>query len=150
MNKIIILLPIILVSCGQQEQPTQRVEKVRVVEGPAGKDGAPGKNGRDGRDGVDGDKGNDGMNGRDGVDGKDGVDGVDGISVPPVTGVRFCAEGVSSSFPEYGICIDGDIYAVYWSGKNSWLTKIVPGKYQTTTDFGNCTFTVQPKCVISR
>lgn len=92
----------------------------------------PGPQGPAGRDGVDGVNGQDGSN---------GTNGQDGNSVVPV---KFCNAETTypSSFPEYGLCINNALYAVYWDKTNSWLAKIANGTYQSTATGLQCTFDV--------
>jgi hypothetical protein len=80
-----------------------------------------------------------------GLDGQDGIDGQDGQNATPVNMIKFCPninEVYPSTFPEYGICIDNKIYAVYWNNL-AFLAHLTPGRYVTTTMNSNCTFTVQ-------
>jgi hypothetical protein len=59
--------------------------------------------------------------------------------------IKFCP-GVTpkypTTFPEYGICLDNKIYAVYWD-KVAFLTYLSPGQYQTTSVNSNCVFEVK-------
>jgi hypothetical protein len=90
--------------------------------------------GKDGRSGI---NGNNGMNGINGVDGKDAT---------PVSMIKFCPslnEVYPTNFPEYGMCVNNNLYAVYWNGNTAFLSKLLPGTYTTTAIGGNCTFTVQ-------
>lgn len=69
----------------------------------------------------------------------------------PVTMVQFCPGYTTtypSTFPEFGICISGNIYAVYWDSSNSWLSEVVPGQYLSTSTSAPCTFTVLSNCQI--
>ena len=77
-----------------------------------------------------------------------GVNGQDAIQP---TMIKFCSNYESSyptTFPEYGICIDNILYAVYWDNKNSWLTEVTPGYYSSTSTSAPCNFTVKDNCVI--
>ena len=80
--------------------------------------------------------------------------GMNGANATPVTTVEFCQQGVThypNHFPEYGLCIAGSIYAVYWdqANENAWLAEIVPGRYKSTATGLQCTFTVNSNCGIS-
>jgi hypothetical protein len=92
-------------------------------------------------------------NGLDGVDGAQGIQGLQGPAGADgggstVTPVKFCNND-SSAYPEYGLYIDGMLFAVYWGdtpGSNghqeqAFLTKVTPGTYQSTGG-NNCTFTI--------
>jgi len=88
----------------------------------------------------------------DGKDGKDGTNGTNGINGTSVTVVEFCGPAqtvYSSSFPEYGLCINNAIYGVYWDGKNSWLAEIPSGAYNSTSTSLPCTFTVTGGCTVT-
>lgn len=109
---------------------------VVVCNGINGLNGLNGTNGSDGKDGVDG---------TNGTDGKDGVNGTNGSSVIPV---KFCLTD-NSAFPEYGLLIGGELFAVYWDPKTgsakkeqAFLTKLDKGKYQSTGG-NNCLFEVK-------
>lgn len=74
-------------------------------------------------------------------------------STDPVTTVSFCSSSGNNvvtnypvTFPEYGICIDSILYAVYWDGKSAWLAEIVPGYYASTSTSAPCNFTVLADC----
>lgn len=108
--------------------------KVVTVSGPSGPQGPAG------------------INGTNGTDGTDGVNGKDGEDVTNVTVVKFCGKYIThypSKFPEYGLCIDGTLYANYWDGKNSWLAEVPPGYYRSTSTSAPCNFIVQDNCVIA-
>lgn len=99
--------------------------------------------GKDGTNGINGQAGTPGVNGKDGLNGTDGEGGQDAT---PVTMIKFCPnerEVYPSNFPEYGMCIDNNLYAVYWNGNAAFLAKLLPGRYTTTAIGGNCTFTVK-------
>lgn len=71
-------------------------------------------------------------------------------AVPNLTEVQFCSGGpasYSSTFPEYGLCISGNIYAVY-SANDGFLTELPPGVYTSNGVNSSCTFTVGPDCQI--
>lgn len=76
-------------------------------------------------------------NGTQGLQGLQGIAGQDGAPGSQVTPVKFCASD-NSTFPEYGLRIGDDLFAVYWySAQNphdstSFLAKLVPGSYKST------------------
>lgn len=84
-----------------------------------------------------------GTNGLAGIDGENGTDGAAGTLVLPV---KFCTSD-NSNYPEYGLLIGSDLYAVYWgstpssSSAQAFLTKLTPGNYQSTGG-NNCQFTI--------
>lgn len=67
-----------------------------------------------------------------------------------VVPVEFCpsygATSYPNNFPEYGFCIDDNIYAVYWTGNNAFMAQVVPGTYVSTSSTSSCTFVVQSHC----
>ncbi len=75
-----------------------------------------------------------------------GPAGADGNIITPI---KFClGEAVYPTvFPEYGICINNSIYAVY-STHGGFLTLIPEGRYNSNAVGSNCDFTVLPSCVI--
>ena len=94
----------------------------------------------------------DGTNGSNGSNGAQGIQGTPGQNAIPDTAVKFCPsipDVYPNSFPEYGVCISNNIYAVYWSGSTAFLTKLTPGVYSTTSNEVNCNFTVvSNSCII--
>jgi len=67
-----------------------------------------------------------------------------------ITTVQFCQNYTSnSSYPEYGFCINGNLYATFWDGKNAWTALITPGYYMSTATNASCNFTVGPNCLIT-
>lgn len=110
--------------------------------------GINGLNGEQGLPGVDGIPGLAGANGADGKDGRDGQDGVNGNDGTRILPVRFC-EKDDSTFPEYGLMIGEELFAVYWGTTpaspktpQAFLTKLVPGNYKSTGG-NNCLFTIK-------
>lgn len=84
------------------------------------------------------------------IPGPTGATGPAGANGTAITVVQFCA-GVTpsypSTFPETGLCINGNIYAVY-SANDGFLTEIVPGAYNSNAIGSSCSFTVLPNCLI--
>ncbi|HXH74554.1 MAG TPA: hypothetical protein VNJ08_06290 [Bacteriovoracaceae bacterium] len=88
------------------------------VEVCNGSNGINGVNGLPGIQGIPGLAGSDGINGVDGDDGIDGINGVDGEESingtnANITPVKFCPTD-DSTFPEYGLLIGDDLFAVHW------------------------------------
>ncbi len=108
--------------------------------------GLPGVDGKDGRDGLDGTAGADGAAGAPGSAGADGINGRDGSVV---TFVKFCPHTASypTTFPEVGLCIDGELFAVY-SANGGFGVKLEPGAYSSNAIGSACSFTVQAGCVV--
>lgn len=105
--------------------------------------------------GLSGDQGNSGDKGDKGDQGNQGVQGPVGPGATPLppapeqtTLVKLCADD-SSTFPEYGLCIDEELYAVYWSGSYAFLAKIIVGNYMSTNGTG-CHFTVSANCEVTK
>jgi hypothetical protein len=67
--------------------------------------------------------------------------------------VQFCSQYTTTypnSFPEFGICSNNILYAVYWNGTNAWLAEIAPGNYMSTSSTSPCNFTVGSNCIVSQ
>jgi hypothetical protein len=67
-----------------------------------------------------------------------------------VSMVQLCT-GVGSypsSFPEFGTCVDGKLYGVYWDHTNSWQAELYPGHYSSTSSSVSCSFTVGANCQV--
>jgi hypothetical protein len=97
-----------------------------------------------GANGLNGEQGIQGVQGIPGIQGAQGAPGADGTVVTPV---KFCAND-NSTYPEYGLLIDDELYAVYWgrtpgspNAPQAFLTKLVAGNYQSTGG-NNCLFQV--------
>jgi len=87
--------------------------------------------------------------GHNGLNGTNGTPGINGTNGTVVTSVQFCpgTPSYASTFPETGLCFNGNIYAVY-SANDGFLTEIVPGAYTSNAIGSSCNFTVLPNCVI--
>jgi hypothetical protein len=86
------------------------------------------------------------------LNGNNGENGQAGTPGTVVTPIQFCTGYTTtypSSFPEFGVCINNLIYAVYWDGSNAWLAQIVPGYYASTSTNAACDFTVAENCTIT-
>lgn len=96
-------------------------------------------------------KSKDGKDGGSGAAGNNGAPGSNGQDATPITAVKFCIGATTvypTSFPEYGFCINGKIYATYWDGTNAWTAEVVPGYYSSTSTSAPCSFSVTANCVI--
>lgn len=74
-----------------------------------------------------------------------GPAGADGTVI---TTLKFCPGSPStypSTFPEYGLCIAGQVYAVY-STNDGFLTLVPPGTYNSNAVGSACTFTLLTDC----
>lgn len=114
------------------------------VEVCNGINGLNGEQGLPGVQGIPGLNGSNGVDGQDGINGQDGMDGRDGTQVLPV---KFCVDD-KSTFPEYGLMIGEELFAVYWgttpaspNTAQAFLTKLVPGQYRSTGG-NNCLFKI--------
>jgi hypothetical protein len=109
--------------------------------------GVNGLNGEQGIPGIQGLPGMPGANGTNGIDGINGTDGTNGTNGTVVTPVKFCTND-NSTFPEYGLLIGSDLFAVYWgttpaspNTPQAFLTKLVAGNYKSTGG-NNCLFSI--------
>lgn len=100
-----------------------------------------------GVNGLNGEQGIQGVQGIPGIAGSNGTNGTNGTHGTIVTPVKFCAND-NSTFPEYGLIIGSDLFAVYWgttpaspSNPQAFLTKLVAGNYMSTGG-NNCLFQV--------
>lgn len=125
------------------------------IQGPQGNPGALGPQGPKGDTGATGAQGYEGPEGDTGATGAQGIPGVNGQDGAPGTiteAVQFCkgyTPNYPITFPEYGFCINRSLYAVYWDGHNAWWTKVVPGKYDSTSTSAPCDFTVGENCRVT-
>jgi len=87
-----------------------------------------------------------------GIQGQQGPQGNPGQDATPVTVVQFC-QGVTpaypSSFPEYGICLDNQLYGIY-SANGGFLALLPPGTYSSDGINASCTFTIAQNCQVSQ
>lgn len=78
---------------------------------------------------------------------------LNGTDATPVTAVQFCT-GYTTTYPsvfaEYGLCVSGNLYGVYWDGHNSWLSALPPGYYASTSTSAPCNFTIGTGCAVSQ
>lgn len=122
------------------------------LQGANGSKGDKGDTGAKGDSGSKGDKGDTGAKGDTGVQGVAGPQGAAGKDGTQVMMVQFCPAVVGhyGIFPEYGTCVNGIMYGVYWDGKNAWQAEIYPGNYQSTATGLQCTFTLTNNCVVTQ
>lgn len=138
-----------------------------------GKVGPQGIDGRPGADGAPGLKGEMGVSGQDArpctvlptADGAQivcpdgsvqaihsGQDGAAGTPGTLTSTVQFCPSygptTYPNNFPEYGLCIANQLYAVYWTGSQAFLALVPPGRYSSTSTQA-CSFQVLPNCQVS-
>lgn len=113
----------------------------------------PPRDGIDGKDGVSivGPKGDTGEIGPIGNTGPSGPTGAPGQDASSVTPVPLCTGQTTypTAFAEYGLCIGGSLFGVYWDRTNAWLTILPPGNYTSTSTSVPCTLTVSPNCVVT-
>jgi hypothetical protein len=79
--------------------------------------------------------------------GSNGLNGADGTQI---TVVQFCkgvAPSYPSTFPESGLCINGNLYGVY-SANDGFLAYLPPGAYNSNAIGSSCNFTILPNCQI--
>jgi hypothetical protein len=84
-----------------------------------------------------------------GTPGLPGVNGTNGTNATPVTTVQFCPGSTNypSTFLEYGICLNNEIYGVY-SVNGGFLALLPPGAYNSNAVGSTCNFTILPNCGI--
>lgn len=101
--------------------------------------GCRGPRGYDGQS-IQGAKGDQGNVGATGPHGNSGPAGLDGTQIVPV---KFCAETphYPTVFPEYGLCLNGQLWAVY-SANDGFLALIPDGAYYSDGIGSTCNFTV--------
>lgn len=142
MKYVIVCLVLGLVGCKGKSGDSIVGQRGQV--GAIGVVGPQGPAGNDGTNGVDGQNGTNGSNGLDGAVGPKGEDGT------VITPIQFCPNVVPtypSTFPESGLCINGNIFAVY-SANDGFLALIPPGVYSSNAIGSSCTFTVLANCQI--
>jgi hypothetical protein len=67
-----------------------------------------------------------------------------------VTMIRFCPNvtpSYPSTFPEYGFCIDNNMYGVY-STNGGFLSLLPPGLYISNAVGSSCNFTIAANCQV--
>ena len=122
---------------------------VLVSNGANGTNGVNGTNGIDGKDGKDGTNGTNGVDGQPGANGHDGANGLDGTQIQMVQFCQHSTGSYPSTFPEYGFCINSELWAVY-STNGGFLTKILPGDYTSNGVNSSCNFRVGSSCSVTQ
>lgn len=87
------------------------------------------------------------------TDGSNGIQGQPGSPGTIVTSVQFCASYAASypnAFPETAICLNENLYAVYWDSRNAWFALIPPGYYSSTSTSAPCRFIVTANCQVTQ
>lgn len=126
--KYVIILALLLCAC----------------RGPRGGEGQVGTTGTPGMVGPNGIPG--GL-GPQGVQGPTGPTGEDGTVITPVQFCNGVVPSYPSTFPESGLCINGQVYGVY-SANDGFLALLPPGTYNSNAVGSACTFTILANCVI--
>jgi hypothetical protein len=89
-----------------------------------------------------------GAAGTNGVDGSTGPQGPTGSPGTVVTPIQFCPNVTANyptNFPEYGLCINNQIYGVY-SANDGFLALLPPGAYSSNAIGNSCNFTITANC----
>lgn len=93
-----------------------------------------------------------GQTGSIGPQGPIGNTGPQGVAGTSIITVQFCQNFTStypSSFPEYGLCINNQLYGVYWDvNLGAFLAYLPPGLYKSTNASEACVFSVVQGCEI--
>lgn len=80
------------------------------------------------------------------------LNGAAGAPGTVITSVQFCpnlGETVyGSNWPEFGECVNGDLYGVYFTGNYAFWAKLPPGVYSSTSMNG-CNFTIGANCQVT-
>lgn len=94
-----------------------------------------------------------GTNGTQGGVGLTGPIGPKGEAGTSVTVSQFCPNYTASypsTFPEYGLCIGDNLYAVYASAtQGTFLAFLPPGAYTSTSNSAMCSFSVGANCAVT-
>ena len=123
---------------------------VVACRGPRGDHGDLGSTGAQGPTGSNGSNGVNGSQGPQGIQGPAGIDGLNGADGTQITVVQFCKDvtpSYPSTFPESGLCINGNLYGVY-SANDGFLAYLPPGAYYSNAVGSNCNFTILLNCVV--
>lgn len=132
----------VLAACGPQG--------VQGIQGGMGEKGTTGNAGSKGTSGLPGVDGKDGKDGAQGVKGDTGANGQNGQDAIPVRFVKFCPGSdpvYPSIFPEYGLCVGGQVYAVY-SANGGFGVLLPPGVYGSNGIGSSCIFKIGENCEI--
>lgn len=131
---IIAIMMVGMVGCGRNGRAG--------VDGGVGPQGAQGNAGATGAQGAPGNPGSNGLNGTNGTNGADAA---------PLTIVPFCpgfTPSYPNVFPEYGICLQNQLYGVY-SANGGFMALLPPGTYSSNGINASCTFTISANCQVN-
>lgn len=109
-----------------------------------------GNSGSPGPQGPKGDTGNQGASGEAGIAGTNGANGLDGAPGTAVNFIQLCpgTPVYPSTFIEYGVCVNNQLYAVY-SSNGGFLALLPPGAYSSNAIGSTCNFNVGANCAVS-
>lgn len=106
--------------------------------------------------GAKGDSGGVGVQGETGATGDRGLVGITGATGnygTSITPIQFCPStfipSYPSVFPEYGICMGGQMFGVYSANGGFW-TLLPPGRYSSDGINASCTFTIGSNCAVTQ
>lgn len=99
---------------------------------------------------IDGTNTTDICNGAQGNAGPSGAPGSPGLNATPVTLIQLCpgTPVYPSTFIEYAICIDSQLYGVY-SQNGGFLSLLLPGSYTSDGINSTCNLTILPNCGVT-
>lgn len=168
MNKLItvVMMSLVVSACGRDNAAVVKAPTTCTVSnGTTGAtitcpDGTTasvynGYNGVNGSDGIGyvGPQGQQGISGVTGAIGATGETGASGTNATPVTFVQLCPNlppvSYPSNFPEVAICDGGNLYGVYWTGSQAFLSELPPGDYSSTSPQG-CNLKISANCVVTQ
>ncbi len=115
--------------------------------GPSGQQGVNGAPGADGQNGTPGTPGLPGSVGPQGPTGPQGTPGAPGTLITPEQLCPGAGPSYPSTFPEYALCINGQLYGVY-SANGGFLALLPPGEYTSAGINASCTFAIGANCQI--
>ena len=87
-----------------------------------------------------------------GATGATGASGTNGTNGTVITPIQFCENFTPtypSSFPEYGLVINGVVYGVY-SQNGGFLAELPPGEYSSDGINASCNFTINANGTVSQ
>ena|ERR1017187_5690980 len=108
--------------------------------------------GEPGKTGAVGPTGNQGIQGMTGPQGSQGTAGSPGQDATPVTAIQLCpnvAPVYPSTFPEWVLCIDNQLYGVYSDHGGFWAL-LPPGTYTSDGINASCTVVIGEGCQVSQ
>lgn len=110
---------------------------------------ACGKQPQQGPQGVSGSIGAQGMTGAQGIKGPTGSPGTDAATVRTVELCPGFVPSYPNSFPEYALCIQGNLWGVY-SDHGGFLTELPPGAYSSDGINASCNLLIEANCQVER